>query len=99
MGNSNYVQLKNYVKLLNVTGWFLCFAFFFFFAEMAPITTISQNYEILRLLGQGSYGRVFKCLKLDTKETVAIKVLKEKHVQPKQIREVNWYPIVMATLT
>ncbi|XP_047463298.1 homeodomain-interacting protein kinase 1-like [Mugil cephalus] len=39
--------------------------------------TFPENYCRLNLLGYGSYGYVFKCLKKDTKEIVAVKVLKQ----------------------
>ncbi|KAA8590796.1 hypothetical protein FQN60_001739 [Etheostoma spectabile] len=48
-----------------------------FFGELSnqpQINTISGNYEILKVLGQGCYGQVVKCFKRDTKETVAVKV-------------------------
>lgn len=39
------------------------------------------HYKVQKTLGQGRYGHVMKCLKLETKETVAVKVLKEKKKQ------------------
>ncbi|RKO87190.1 kinase-like domain-containing protein, partial [Blyttiomyces helicus] len=37
-----------------------------------------QQYQILDVLGQGTFGQVVKCLNLKTKETVAVKVIKNK---------------------
>ncbi|KAM7411527.1 hypothetical protein PAMA_021490 [Pampus argenteus] len=36
------------------------------------------KYKLQKFLGQGKYGHVLQCLKLETKETVAVKFLKEK---------------------
>ncbi len=37
-----------------------------------------QQYQILDILGQGTFGQVVKCINLKTKEEVAIKVIKNK---------------------
>ena len=37
-----------------------------------------QQYQILDILGQGTFGQVVKCVNLKTKETVAVKVIKNK---------------------
>ncbi|KAJ3227237.1 dual specificity protein kinase yak1 [Clydaea vesicula] len=37
-----------------------------------------QQYQILDILGQGTFGQVVKCLNLKTKELVAVKVIKNK---------------------
>ena len=37
-----------------------------------------QMYQILDVLGQGTFGQVVKCQNLKTKEVVAIKVIKNK---------------------
>ncbi|KAJ4929353.1 hypothetical protein JOQ06_004962 [Pogonophryne albipinna] len=52
------------------------------------IDTISENYQILKVLGAGCYGQVVECLKLDTEETVAVKVLKQKNSSKNNMREV-----------
>ncbi|XP_071332949.1 homeodomain-interacting protein kinase 1-like [Trachinotus anak] len=57
-------------------------------AHRPLISTVSQNYKMLKVLGQGCYGQVIKCLKRDTEETVAVKVLKQRHSQFKKIREI-----------
>lgn len=65
----------------------------FFFAEMEshyPIHLISENYTFLEDLGQGCYGHVIKCLKQDTEDIVAVKVLKHSHSKIKNIREVGY---------
>lgn len=65
-----------------------------FFAEMANkplINTISENYNILKVLGQGSFGQVVKCVQRDTEETVAVKVLKKRHPDIRFIREVSYF--------
>lgn len=38
----------------------------------------NTNYVILDLLGTGTFGQVFRCQKEDTKEVVAIKIIKNK---------------------
>lgn len=65
-----------------------------FFAEMAnpALTyTIPENYRMLKELGQGCYGHVIKCLKRDTKETVAVKILKQRHSKHRNIEEVSYF--------
>jgi serine/threonine protein kinase len=37
-----------------------------------------QQYQILDLLGQGTFGQVVKCMNIKSKETVAVKVIKNK---------------------
>ncbi|KAK1899120.1 Homeodomain-interacting protein kinase 1 [Dissostichus eleginoides] len=51
------------------------------------VNTISDNYEILIVLGAGSFGQVLKCLKLDTAETVAVKVLRNSNADELNMRE------------
>ncbi|KAK5880458.1 hypothetical protein CesoFtcFv8_023482 [Champsocephalus esox] len=53
------------------------------------IDTISENYQILKVLGAGCYGQVVECLKLDTEETVAVKVLKQKNSSKNNMKEVR----------
>uniref|UniRef100_A0A3B4WY15 Protein kinase domain-containing protein n=1 Tax=Seriola lalandi dorsalis TaxID=1841481 RepID=A0A3B4WY15_SERLL len=67
-------------------------------AHQPPISTISQNYKMFKVLGQGCYGQVIKCLKQDTDETVAVKVLKQRHSQLKIIREVTTNVNLFVTL-
>ena len=45
---------------------------------------INYRYEILSMLGKGSFGQVFKCLDHKTKETVAVKIVKNKKKFHKQ---------------
>lgn len=35
---------------------------------------LPRNYKLVKFLGRGGYGDVLKCIKLDTKETVTVKV-------------------------
>lgn len=53
------------------------------------VNTISDNYEILNVLGVGTFGQVLKCLKLDTAEIVAVKVLKNSNADELNMREVS----------
>jgi len=53
------------------------------------VNTISDNYKILIVLGVGSFGQVLKCLKLDTAETVAVKVLRNSNADELNMREVS----------
>lgn len=41
------------------------------------LTSASSAYEVLEFLGEGTFGRVAKCLKRDSREIVAIKILKD----------------------
>ncbi|XP_040911065.1 homeodomain-interacting protein kinase 1-like [Toxotes jaculatrix] len=36
---------------------------------------LHSNYLVKNYLGEGGFGKVFECIKMDTKETVAVKVL------------------------
>ncbi|XP_041954985.1 homeodomain-interacting protein kinase 1-like isoform X1 [Alosa sapidissima] len=48
------------------------------------LTSRASSYEVLEFLGQGTFGQVAKCLKRDTNEIVAIKILKN---HPDYIRQ------------
>lgn len=37
--------------------------------------TVFQNYKILNLIGEGSFGKVFKASEVDTNNVVALKIL------------------------
>ncbi|CAB1415797.1 unnamed protein product [Pleuronectes platessa] len=51
-----------------------------------PLTSGSSNYEVQSLLGQGSFGKVVKCIRLEDNKTVAIKMIK---LQPSNINSAN----------
>ncbi|XP_043935405.1 homeodomain-interacting protein kinase 2-like [Protopterus annectens] len=40
------------------------------------LSSTSSKYEILQVLGSGAFGQVVKCMKQDTSEVVAVKILK-----------------------
>ncbi|XP_059196131.1 homeodomain-interacting protein kinase 2-like [Centropristis striata] len=44
--------------------------------ELQELYPLPERYEHLKVLGEGTYGVVLKCLDRDTKETVAIKIAK-----------------------
>lgn len=46
--------------------------------------SICYRYEILEVIGSGSFGQVVKCLDHKTDELVAIKILKRTHTSKKQ---------------
>ncbi|KAM8863912.1 homeodomain-interacting protein kinase 1-like isoform 2-T2 [Spinachia spinachia] len=74
------------------TGITMCTRSLGFSLEMANkllMSSISSNYTILNVLGHGCYGDVLQCLKRDTKEMVAVKVLKQKSSQNSTIQEVT----------
>ncbi|XP_040887771.1 homeodomain-interacting protein kinase 2-like [Toxotes jaculatrix] len=50
---------------------------------------LHSNYKVKNYLGEGSYGKVFKCLKMDTKETVAVKVLRRNHLTYDEVNLLN----------
>ncbi|XP_063758740.1 homeodomain-interacting protein kinase 3-like [Eleginops maclovinus] len=56
--------------------------------EQPLIDTISENYAILKVLGAGCYGQVVECLKLDTDEIVAVKVLIQLNSKKNNMREI-----------
>ncbi|XP_067435096.1 homeodomain-interacting protein kinase 1-like isoform X2 [Thunnus thynnus] len=41
---------------------------------MSTLYPLPSNYKLLTFLGQGGFGEVLKCIKQDTKETVAVKI-------------------------
>ena len=45
---------------------------------------LEYRYEILRFLGQGSYGQVFKVLDHKTKRELAVKMIRNKKKYAKQ---------------
>ena len=49
-----------------------------------PISSSStinkENFKILRVIGRGSFGKVFLVRKRDTKELFAMKVLKKENI-------------------
>ncbi|XP_032374019.1 homeodomain-interacting protein kinase 1-like [Etheostoma spectabile] len=45
-------------------------------SNLEELYSLPRKYEVLKLLGQGNFGAVLKCLDQDTKKTVAIKVAK-----------------------
>lgn len=45
-------------------------------SNLEELYSLPRRYEVLKLLGQGNFGVVLKCLDQDTKKTVAIKVAK-----------------------
>ena len=44
-------------------------------SEMNPVQLPSE-YEVLKVLGEGCFGKVLKCWKKDTEQTVAVKIPK-----------------------
>ena len=50
---------------------------------------LPEKYEFVRILGQGGFGQVLRCVKKDTKEVVAVKI--PKHRTTTDIREVGHF--------
>lgn len=47
-------------------------------AKVAPGDAIAYRYEVLGLLGQGSFGQVFRCFDHRRREMVAVKVIRNE---------------------
>ncbi|XP_047426423.1 homeodomain-interacting protein kinase 1-like [Mugil cephalus] len=47
---------------------------------------IPENYEFLQILGEGGFGKVIKCVKRETNQTVAVKInkLSKSYCTPKE---------------
>ena len=54
------------------------------------INLMLGNYKMQKALGHGCYGYVFKCVKCDTKEAVAVKILRKRGESLSKIREVRF---------
>ena len=39
-----------------------------------------SDFEILELIGEGSFGRVYKCKKKDNGQVLALKVMKKQYL-------------------
>uniref|UniRef100_A0A8C9VM16 dual-specificity kinase n=1 Tax=Scleropages formosus TaxID=113540 RepID=A0A8C9VM16_SCLFO len=55
---------------------------------------ISYRYEVLEVLGKGSFGQVFKCLDHKNNELVAIKVIRKKRFHYQALVEVKILDVV-----
>ncbi|KAL4648377.1 dual specificity tyrosine-phosphorylation-regulated kinase 4-like [Arapaima gigas] len=55
---------------------------------------ISYRYEVLEVLGEGSFGQVFKCLDHKNNELVAIKVFQKKRFHRQALVEVKILEVV-----
>ncbi|CAO1343477.1 unnamed protein product [Diamesa hyperborea] len=47
--------------------------------------TVFQNYKILNLIGEGSFGKVFKAAEVDTNNVVALKILLKRGRSSKEL--------------
>ncbi|TMS15591.1 Homeodomain-interacting protein kinase 1 [Larimichthys crocea] len=43
------------------------------------LSSSTSSYSVLEFIGEGCFGRVVRCQKLETKEVVAVKILKDIH--------------------
>lgn len=55
------------------------------------VNTMLGSYKMQTVLGNGCYGYVIKCVKCETKEVVAVKILKKRGENPSKIKEVSHY--------
>lgn len=46
-----------------------------------------EHFKILRVMGEGTFGEVRKCLKKDTKEIVAAKIPKDVASAKNEVRQ------------
>ncbi|KAF0033525.1 hypothetical protein F2P81_013591 [Scophthalmus maximus] len=47
--------------------------------DIISVSNISKRYISVKLLGKGGFGKVYKCLSLETKELVALKAVQENY--------------------
>uniref|UniRef100_A0A8U8BLX5 Uncharacterized protein n=1 Tax=Geospiza parvula TaxID=87175 RepID=A0A8U8BLX5_GEOPR len=50
---------------------------------------IAYRYEVLEVIGKGSFGQVAKCLDHKTNELVALKIIRNKKRQPRKASTVS----------
>lgn len=48
-----------------------------------------NSYLLLNFMGEGTFGRVFRCMNLTTKEEVAVKVIKKKKTSDNEVDGVD----------
>uniref|UniRef100_A0A3Q3GW34 Protein kinase domain-containing protein n=1 Tax=Labrus bergylta TaxID=56723 RepID=A0A3Q3GW34_9LABR len=53
------------------------------------LSSPSSDYLVRSYLGEGTFGKVAKCLKMATRETVAVKIIKHKKFSPEAQNEVE----------
>ncbi|XP_030592554.1 homeodomain-interacting protein kinase 3-like [Archocentrus centrarchus] len=66
--------------------------------EIVPgsrLTSSFSSYEVLSILGEGTFGKVAKCVRMADKKTVAIKVMKNYSVEVANIEVVMLYMLSM----
>ncbi|XP_030586891.1 homeodomain-interacting protein kinase 2-like [Archocentrus centrarchus] len=66
--------------------------------ELVPgsrLTSSFSNYEVLTILGEGTFGKVAKCVRMADKKTVAIKVMKNYSVEVANIEAAMLYMLSM----
>ncbi|XP_034165940.1 dual specificity tyrosine-phosphorylation-regulated kinase 4-like [Pangasianodon hypophthalmus] len=51
---------------------------------------IAYRYEVLEMLGEGSYGQVFKCLDHKTNEMVAIKIIQDMRTYREEVEILDY---------
>ncbi|KAK5921565.1 hypothetical protein CgunFtcFv8_018922 [Champsocephalus gunnari] len=56
---------------------------------MGVLSSPSSQYMIQSVLGEGTFGKVVKCLKMATNRTVAVKIAKEKDLTPEAKNEME----------
>ena len=58
-----------------------------------------KNYKILEVLGSGSYGKVLKCIELQTEEVVAIKIIDTINYTNKYLNKIRIEYKILQTLS
>ena len=50
-----------------------------------PPSRSSKRYKVMKKIGEGSYGDVYKCLDLETNNYVAVKIFRDKYLKEEDL--------------
>ena len=57
------------------------------FREFREVTSIKETYKFVRVLGEGSFGKVYECIHKPTQSSCAIKVVLKNKLREHKVYE------------